>query len=117
MDIVDLINVFVPLRGMSLKTCINIKIKGECYYEIVFVPHKRSEVPTWLRGMSLKTNNFEADIKKAKEAECFRPLTGNEFKNKEITFLNEFYNKKNVFVPHKRSEVPTWLRGMSLKTF
>ena len=64
---------------------------------MVFVP---------LRGMSLKTiwNISSNDID---YTDCFRPPSGNEFKNIVNNFTDKDKNILKVFVP---------LRGMSLKT-
>ena len=62
--------VFVPFRGMSLKTVKSMRGKdGEL--RLVFVP---------FRGMSLKTDG-ELSESKDKLSVSFRPLSGNEFKN------------------------------------
>ena len=73
-------------------------------------------------GMSLKTcNKIGGQLKKITS---FRPpqaqrsaylVSGNEFKNAQSNDLI-IGMVFSVFVPHKRSEVPTWFRGMSLKT-
>ena len=88
--------VFVPLRGMSLKTSI-VKDVANTIKEISFRPPSGNEfknldlqlkdpkyidklvfVP--LRGMSLKTDAVNT-FKEVRQSERFRPPSGNEFKN------------------------------------